>query len=46
METNIEQNNETEKAGGFLHSGWIYFIFLALIVGVMIGISYLTKLFL
>ena len=45
METNIEQNKETEKAGGFLHGGWIYFIFLGVMIGVMIGISYLAKLF-
>jgi hypothetical protein len=43
METNIEQNNEIEKASGFIHGGWVYFIFLALLVGVMIGISYLVK---
>ena len=43
METNIEQNTDTEKASGFLHGGWIYLLFFALMVGVMIGISYLVK---
>jgi hypothetical protein len=43
METNIEQNNNDEKSGGFLYGSWVYFIFLIGFIGLMIGISYAVK---
>jgi hypothetical protein len=38
------KKKETEKEAGFLHGVWIYFLFLALTVGVMIGISNMVQL--
>jgi hypothetical protein len=40
---NNEIKTETKKNTGFWHGGWSYFIFLVLIVGIMVGISYLVK---
>jgi len=43
LDNNIEPIDETEKSGGFWHSGLAYLVFFAGIVGVMLTISYLIN---
>lgn len=48
METNLNKDINTINDGeekGFLHGGWVYFIFLFFLVGLLALLSFVAKFF-